>query len=175
VDSLRGRLLVAAPSLFDPNFRRTVVLVVEHSDDGAAGLVLNRPSETRVAEAVPELEPIEDGDELVYVGGPVEPAAVVVLAELDDPDDATMNVLGDIGFVSVESRLESMRRRRVFAGYAGWGGGQLEGELEREDWLVEEAVPDDVFADGDLWGEVLRRKGGIFELIARMPLDPSMN
>jgi putative transcriptional regulator len=176
VDSLQGRLLVASPSLFDPNFRRAVVLIVEHTDDGAAGLILNRPSETRVADAVPELDSrAADDAEVMYVGGPVEPGAVVVLAELDEPDEAAMRVLGDIGFISVEEEPDSVRRRRVFAGYAGWGGGQLEDELAREDWLVEEAEPDDVFSDGDLWGDVLRRKGGVFELIARMPDDPSLN
>jgi putative transcriptional regulator len=173
VDSLQGKLLVAAPSLFDPNFRRSVVLIVEHGDEGAAGLVLNRPSETRVAEAVPELD--SAAEEVVYVGGPVEPAAVVVLAELDDPDEAAMQVLDAVGFVSVDSDADAILRRKVFAGYAGWSGGQLEAELEREDWLVEPAQPDDVFADGDLWGDVLRRKGGVFELVARMPHDPSLN
>jgi putative transcriptional regulator len=175
VDSLQGRLLIASPSLFDPNFRRTVVLIVEHSEEGAAGLVLNRPSETRVTDAVPELDSTAADEEWVYLGGPVEPGAVVVLAELDDPDEAAIRVVGDIGFVSVDDEPDSARRRRVFAGYAGWGGGQLEEELEREDWLVEEPRPDDVFSVGDLWGDVLRRKGGVFELVARMPDDPSLN
>ncbi len=179
VDSLQGQLLIASPSLYDPNFRRTVVLVTEHGEHGAAGLVLNRPSETPVDEVVPQLDWLAEPGELVYVGGPVEQSAVLVLAEFEDPDDSPVPVFADLGFVALddESDAAPVRRRRVFAGYAGWGGGQLESELERDDWILEPALPDDVFAaDADrLWSTVLRRKGGVFELVARMPEDPSVN
>ena len=85
MESLRGHLLVAAPDLLDPNFRRTVVLVGEHGEEGAMGIVLNRPSEVTVDEAVPALTEIVDGDDLVHVGGPVQPQAIVVLGEFDEP------------------------------------------------------------------------------------------
>lgn len=178
MESLQGQLLVASPSLLDPNFRRTVVLVTEHGEHGAAGLVLNRPSEAAVEDVVPQLEWLAEPDELVFVGGPVEQNAVLVLAEFDDAADSPVPVFGDLGFVALDGPIEvPVRRKRIFAGYAGWGGGQLEAELARDDWIVEPARPDDVFEPDveELWRTVLRRKGGVFALVARMPEDPSVN
>ena len=177
---LQGQLLIASPGLLDPNFRRTVVLVTEHNEEGAAGLVLNRPSPTAVAEVVPQLELLVEDGEQVWVGGPVQPNAVLVLGEFLDPDDAAVPLFGALGFPSLdepEDVVPMTTRRRVFAGYAGWGSGQLEDELGREDWIVEPALPDDAFTEtpDELWGDVLRRKGGIYELVARMPEDPSVN
>jgi putative transcriptional regulator len=180
--SLRGALLVAAPSLLDPNFQRTVVLVTEHTDEGAMGLVLNRPTETTVEEAAPELSTLTGPAERVHQGGPVQPRAVVVLAEFLDPDEAAHVVLGDIGFVRADADLEQAGtetlRGRVYAGYAGWGPGQLESELEDEGWIVvEHPLPDELFSPGpdELWHDVLERQGGHLALIARMPVDPSLN
>ena len=180
MDTLQGQLLIASPGLLDPNFRRTVVLVTEHNEEGAAGLVLNRPSPTEVSEVVPLLEPLVDDGEQVWVGGPVQPNAVLVLGEFLDPDDAAVPLFGSLGFPSLDEPDEVVpmtTRRRVFAGYAGWGSGQLEDELAREDWIVEPALPDDAFTEApeELWRDVLRRKGGIYELVARMPEDPSVN
>jgi putative transcriptional regulator len=180
VESFRGHLLVASPALLDPNFRRTVVLVTEHTEDGAAGLVLNRPSPVDVAGAVPQLEPCVDDGEPVWVGGPVQPEAVLVLGEFVDPDDAAVPLFGALGFPSLadpDEIVPATTRRRVFAGYAGWGVGQLEAEVADEDWILEPALPDDAFTDDpeELWRDVLRRKGGIYELVARMPEDPRVN
>jgi len=180
VESLKGQLLVAGPALLDPNFRRTVVLVGEHSEDGALGLVLNRSSETTVDEAVPELAAIVDGLERVHVGGPMQPSAIVVLADFAEPDRAESLVLGSVGFLPSEvdaDELGELKRARVFVGYAGWGPGQLDDELEEGSWIVEPALADDVFtADPkELWSAVLRRKGGPFGVLALMPLDPSLN
>jgi putative transcriptional regulator len=180
MDTLQGQLLIASPSLLDSNFRRTVVLVTEHTDEGAAGLVLNRPSPSSVSELVPELEPLVEDDEQVWLGGPVQTNAVLVLGEFVDPDDAAVPLFGSLGFPSLEEPDEvvpATTRRRVFAGYAGWGAGQLESELGREDWIIEPARPDDAFTDApdELWADVLRRKGGIYELVARIPDDPSVN
>ena len=181
VESLRGHLLVAAPSLLDPNFHRAVVLIGEHGDEGAMGVVLNRRSEVTVDEAVPTLAEIVDGEELVHVGGPVQPHSVVVLGEFEDPEQAGVLVFGTVGFLPVEiedgPEHSELARARVFAGYAGWGPGQLEGELAESSWIVEPAQPDDVFT-GDpeaLWSIVLRRKGGSFKLLSTMPADPSLN
>ena len=181
MESIAGQLLIASPAILDPNFRRTVVFVTAHTDDGAVGLILNRPSETTVGEAVPQLESLTARDEPVFVGGPVNPDGVAMLAEFDDPDDAGVWVVDDIGYVALDDALASgpppLGRVRVFAGVAGWGEAQLEGELERDDWFVEPADANDVFTDDPdgLWSSVLRRKGGQFELVSRMPFDPSLN
>jgi putative transcriptional regulator len=181
VESLKGQLLIASATLLDPNFKQTVVLVAEHGEEGAMGLVLNRPSETSVAEAVPHLEGLGGENALVFVGGPVETAAVVVLAEFDDPDNAASLVFGDVGFVPADADTSVLagatRRARIFAGYAGWAAGQLEAELEEEAWILEPALVEDVFsADAEqLWPAVLRRKGGAFRVLAMMPSDPSLN
>jgi len=174
-ESLRGQLLVAAPVLSDPNFRRTVVLIAEHGDEGAMGLVLNRPTETSVADAVPELSAIAGDEEPIYVGGPVSTGSVLAVAELDDPGDASELLFGAIGFVQ-EPDVQVVRGR-IFLGYAGWSAGQLESELEEESWLVLPAEPDDLFCDDPdgLWSSVLRRQGGPYALLSLMPPDPSLN
>ena len=150
MDSLRGRLLIASPVLVDPNFHRTVVLIAEHTEDGAMGLVLNRPAETLVADAVPDLTDLADSGAPVYVGGPVASDSVIVLAEFDEPSLAGVLLDGDLGFVGsggedLGAVAGGVRRARVFAGHAGWGPGQLEGELEEESSIVEPAA-----ARGDL-------------------------
>ncbi len=149
-ESLAGQLLLASPALLDPNFRRTVVLIGVHNQEGALGVVLNRPSTVTVGEAVPQLQAAIAEQEPVYVGGPVQPASVVVLAEFLDPEPAGMLVLGRIGFPAADADL---------------------------DWIAHNALPEDVFTDlpGELWSAVLTRKGGSYALIARMPLDPSVN
>lgn len=181
VDSARGHLLIAGPTLLDPNFWRTVVLVVEHTEEGALGLVLNRPSETSVGDAVPQLEELVDLTEPLFVGGPVQPSAVMVLAEFEDATDAALLAFGDVGVLGVASSPEEIsagvRTGRAFVGHAGWGPGQLDDELERGDWILEPAQSEDAFSADpqELWAEVLTRKGGSYALIARMPPDPSMN
>jgi putative transcriptional regulator len=180
VESLEGQLLVASPSLLDPNFHRTVVLVTEHNDEGAAGLVINRRSPAAVSELVPQLEVLVDDGEQVWFGGPVQPNGVLVLGEFLDPDDAAIPLFGALGFPALDEPDDVVAvtsRRRVFAGYAGWGAGQLEEELDRDDWFLEPALPDDPFTDAPeaLWSDVLRRKGGIYELVSRIPEDPSVN
>lgn len=180
-ESLAGQLLLASPALLDPNFRRTVVLIGVHNGEGALGVVLNRPSAVTVGEAVPALQAAVDEQEPVYVGGPVQPASVVLLAEFLDPAPAGMLVVGRIGFPAADADIEQLAtataRRRVYAGFAGWGEGQLDAEVHQGDWIAHSALPEDVFTDvpGDLWSAVLTRKGGSYALMARMPLDPSVN
>jgi len=179
VISLQGKLLVSSPSLVDPNFRKTVVLVAHHDDDGAMGLVLSRPSDIAAADAVPLLEGLPGSADPVFVGGPVQPEAFMVLAEFDDVDEAAAPIMNDLGFMPADTEPDdlSIKRMRLFAGYSGWGAGQLEAELAEPSWIVVDAEPDDAFADdGDgLWGLVLARKGGEYALLARMPPDPSLN
>ena len=181
MESLKGQLLVASADLHDPNFHRTVVLVTEHAEDGALGVVLNRPAEATVVQAVPGLAPLVTDDSPVYVGGPVDQESLIVLAEFEDPDDAAAIVFDDVGFVPGDADIEltaaALRRARVYAGYAGWAAGQLEAELEAEGWIVEPARPEDVFGADPfaLWKRVLSRKGGPYAFLATIPPDPSLN
>jgi putative transcriptional regulator len=180
-ESLAGQLLLASPALRDPNFSRTVVLIGVHSQEGAMGVVLNRPSAVTVSQAVPQLESAVDESEPVYLGGPVQPGSIVFLAEFLDPAPAGLLVLGRIGFpapdAGIDELTEATGRRRVFAGYAGWGEGQLDTEVEQGDWIAQAALPEDVFTDApeQLWSAALKRKGGGYALLARMPADPSVN
>jgi putative transcriptional regulator len=173
-DTLRGHLLIAAPSLFD-YFRRTVVLVIEHTGDGAMGVVLNRESEAAVAAVVPVLADLARDEDRVRVGGPVSPESVVALGDFEDPDEAGTQVVGTIGVLDPDRPHTSLRRLRVFAGYAGWAAGQLDAEVEQGAWIVEAAEPDDPFRDDDLWTAALARKGGTYAVLATMPADPSLN
>jgi putative transcriptional regulator len=179
--SLRGQLLVAGPGLLDPNFRRTVVLLGEHGEEGAMGLVLNRASTVTVGNAVPPIADLVGEGALVHVGGPVQPQAVVVLADFVEPHRAGALVLDTIGFLPGDiddpTELGELRDARVFAGYAGWGAGQLEDELDEQSWVVLPARVSDVFttAPERLWAEVLRRNGGGLAVLALLPEDPHVN
>jgi putative transcriptional regulator len=178
----RGRLLVAAPSLVDPSFRRAVVLMLEHSPEGALGLVLNRPTPLVAREALPaRIAAALAEDERVHEGGPVQPDAVIMLADFEDPAEAASIAFGSVGILDpaldAEEGLTGVRAVRAFGGYAGWGAGQLEEEIQQEAWIDVPGTVDDVFthAPGELWGRVLKRKGGPYRLIARMPENPSLN
>jgi putative transcriptional regulator len=173
-ESLRGQLLIATPSLFD-HFRRSVVLLIDHTEEGAMGVMLGRPSEASVADAVPALADLAGEDTIVHLGGPVSPESVVVVADFEDPDEAGVRIVATVGTLDPEHLDVRVRRLRVYAGYAGWGPGQLEAEIEAEAWIIEPASPEDAFADGDVWATTLQRKGGKYALLATMPVDPSQN
>jgi putative transcriptional regulator len=144
--SVRGKLLIAAPSLFD-YFRRTVVLVLEHTPEGAMGVVLGRETETRVADVVPQLADLPGADDRVYLGGPVSPESVVALGDFDEPEEAGLQIVGSLGTLDPDCANQSLRRLRVFAGYAGWAPGQLDDELEEDAWIVQAAEPADPSLD----------------------------
>lgn len=180
MQSLKGQLLVSGGALFDPNFRHTVVLVGEHNTEGALGVVLNRPTLSKVEEAVPLLAPLVAPGEMLFQGGPVQPDQPVLLADFLDPELADLLVLGSIGFLVGDVSEESsagIRRARVFAGYSGWGPGQLEAEMEGGAWILEPALEEDVFTldPESLWSRVLERKGGDYRRLATMPFDPTVN
>ena len=180
VQPLTGHLLIAGATLFDPRFRRTVVLIGHHDEEGAVGVVLNRALAISVRESVPPLGDLVEPDEPLYEGGPVQADSVVVVADFADPSQADIIALGSIGFLPPETDeavLTAIRRARVYAGYAGWGAGQLETELAEESWIVEPALPQDVFHPRPerLWNDVLERMGREFDLLRLMPDDPSMN
>lgn len=172
--SLTGKLLIASPQMGDW-FQRAVVLVVEHAEEGAFGLVLNRPSDATVGEAAPGLGELIGAEHLMHVGGPVAPDAITAIGEHLDPAASVKLVAGAAGMVDLDDPPE-LGRLRVFAGYAGWSQGQLDAEVGSEAWIVEDARPEDLFEDQEeLWSRVLRRKGGEFALLAQMPADPSLN
>ena len=179
MDSLQGKLLVSSPALHDPNFRKTVVLIAHHDEEGAMGLVLSRPSDVPAADAVPSLEHLPGARDPVFVGGPVQPEAFMVLAEFEDVGEAAAPIMGGLGFMPADSEPDdlSIVRMRLFAGYSGWGAGQLDAELAEDSWIVVDALPADAFADDpdELWRAVLHRKGGAFELMENMPFDPGLN
>jgi putative transcriptional regulator len=179
---LVGRLLVAAPPLQDPNFFRTVVLVLDHDEHGALGLVLNRPGELVASDVVPRLAPLLEDAAVLFVGGPVQQEGVIGLAEYLDP--ATVGaepVVGPVGVLDADldpdDLHEAIARVRAFQGYAGWGPGQLEGELGEEAWIVAPAHASDAFDDepSTLWRRALERLGGRYAMVARMPEDPRNN
>jgi putative transcriptional regulator len=181
---VKGRLLVANPALPDPNFHRTVVFMLEHGDGGALGVVLNRPSETAVSDPLPRCESLAAEPSVVFVGGPVEPAAAICLAEVEAAVGMHWNpVLGAVGTLDLgdgsgaEDLLGQVQRLRVFAGYAGWGPGQVEAELEAGAWFVVDALAADVLCDQPrlLWRTVLRRQGGWLASLSSFPDDPSVN
>ena len=181
-ESLRGKLLVANPALEDPNFDRTVVLVLEHHDEGAVGVILNRPSETSVEDVLPSWANVAAHPAVVFVGGPVSPGSAIGLGcgrLPPDDGDAFTAVLGDVGVLDLSKAPDDLAVDdvRVFSGYAGWGPGQLEGEIDAGGWFIVDAEPGDASASdaADLWRLVLRRQGGDLALVAMFPPDPSLN
>jgi len=177
---LTGHLLISNASLFDPNFRRTVVLIGHHDDEGAVGVVLNRPLDVTVDEAVPPLAELVDDDEALFEGGPVQPDGAVVLAEFTDPGLAGVVAFGSVGFLPDEvddADRGAIVQARIFAGYSGWGPGQLEAELAEDAWLLTPATTADVFtAEPErLWEGVISRLGPAYAMLRSMPSDPSLN
>lgn len=179
--TLQGRLLVAAPALIDPNFFRTVVLVCRHDDDGALGVVLNRPSETAVSLFLPAWEQHLTSPDVVFVGGPVQPETAVAIARLRSPAPAEgwMAIDDQLGLLDLARPAEDVELGglRVFSGYAGWSGGQLEGEIAAHDWFVVARADEDPLTahPEELWRRVLRRQPGPLAFLATFPLDPSLN
>jgi putative transcriptional regulator len=157
-----------------------VVLVGEHNADGALGIVLNRALNVTVEQVFPPLGDLVPPGDPLFQGGPVQTESPVLLAELADPELADILVFGSVGFlvgdVSPDIRPRVLRAR-VFAGYSGWGSGQLEAEMEVDSWIIEPARVEDVFTDAPdlLWSRVLERKGPEYKRLSRMPYDPSMN
>ncbi len=183
-NSLAGRLLVATPKLLDPNFHRTVVLLCLHDEHGAFGLVLNRPLEaTVVADVVPAWSEHVSAPAVVFVGGPVETNAAMALGRSKTGADREgwTCLTGTTGLVNLDrdpdDLMDDLEAVRVFAGYAGWGAEQLEGEIREDAWFVVEAEPGDAFTSDPehLWSAVLKRQPGKLAMFAFAPADPSVN
>jgi len=182
--SLTGQLLVATPSLRDPNFERTVVLLVAHEEGGALGVVLNRATEVPVSEVLGAWGALARDPAVIFEGGPVQPESAICLARARSGTGTLRGfnrVSGVIGTVDLSGDPETLRDAidgvRVFAGYAGWSPGQLESEISTGSWFVFDALPGDAFVPrpDDLWPMVLRRQGGIMAAVALFPADPSFN
>ena len=182
-ETLRGRLLVATPGLRDPNFDRTIVLVLEHDPDGGLGLVLNRPSTTVLADVLPGWQPLACDPQVVFAGGPVDGNAAICLGSTRPGvvNPAVQPITPTLGVVDLDSDpallTADLAHVRVFAGYAGWGGGQLDEEVEADGWFVVDALPGDAFLQqpGQLWRVVLRRQPGRLALFSTYPEDPTHN
>lgn len=183
MQSLSGRLLVATPSTGGDVFTRSVVLMLHHSEDGAHGVVLNKPLGTDITSVLPDWQDYLSPPELLFQGGPVSLDTALGLASLpgDGQIDGVVSVFGSVGVVDLDHDAPSVggavARFRVFAGYAGWGPGQLEDELDRDAWYVVDAEIGDVFTDDpdDLWSEVLARQPGSVAWAASFPEDPRWN
>ncbi|NAZ87603.1 YqgE/AlgH family protein [Kineococcus sp. T90] len=187
--ALTGRLLLATPSLTDPNFRRAVVLVLNHDEDGALGVVVNRPLEVDVDAVLPGWQPFATAPGKLFQGGPValDSALGLVAVPGDRPDPRGVRRvfasvgLGSVGLVDLdtppEAVVDELAGLRIFAGYAGWGAGQLEAEIAEDSWFVLPAEARDAFSDDPerLWADVLRRQGGDLALVASFPADVTMN
>ena len=185
--SWSGRLLVATPELTEPTFSRTVVLLLQHgAEEGALGVVVNRPSGTALGEVLPSWAPYAAEPDLVFTGGPVQPEAAICLGlRLPGASDgpAVAALPGDPALATVDLDASpdevagGLRAVRVFAGYAGWSPGQLEDEVTAGGWWVLEGLPGDAFSTdpGTLWRQVLRRQGMPLALVSTAPEDPSLN
>jgi putative transcriptional regulator len=181
--SLKGKLLIAAPAMLEPTFARTVISVLEHNDDGALGVVINRPGDAELLDIVPPVAELASRPAVLFAGGPVEPQAAIALGvlTLDPPGGGWRPVVHPLVTVDLDSDpsllAASLRELRVFAGYSGWSAGQLENEISLGAWYVVESLPLDAFdASPDrLWSAVLRRQPWPLSAVATFPIDPTMN
>ena len=189
-EALAGRLLVATPMLGDPNFRRTVVLVVEHeTEQGTLGVVLNRPTKVPVGQVLEPWTELATDPPVVFTGGPVSPTSALALALVPGTDepvgwhplDGGAPAMTRLGLVDLDAPpgllAPAVTSLRVYAGYAGWSPGQVEAEIEEGAWYVVSAEPADAFCaePGRLWSAVLRRQDGELAYVATYPDDPSLN
>ena len=184
-DGAGGTLLVASPTLGDPNFARSVILLLDHDEDGALGVVINRPTAVGVAQVLPHWQPFTTEPGVLFQGGPVALDSALGLAAVqageEDEPLGWRRVVGPLGLVDLDTPPEilaaEMAALRIFAGYAGWGAGQLEEELAQDSWYVVPAEPGDAFSPEPerLWRAVLRRQGGELAFVSTAPDDPTMN
>lgn len=183
MEPVAGSLLVAAPTMADPNFARTIVLLLDASESGALGVVLNRPTELEVVDVLEPWADLVVGPGVLFQGGPVETDAALAVATVTADDDPVgwRRVYGSTGLVDLDAPVEilasAVSSLRIFAGYAGWGSGQLEAEIAEGAWYVVPAEVQDPFLvePERLWSQVLRRQGGQLAMLATMPSEPGLN
>lgn len=182
---LTGRLLVATPALGDPTFARSVVLLLDHDEEGALGIVINRPTPVEVGQVLPTWQQFTTSPGVLFQGGPVALDSALGLAVMpaqgDDEPLGWRRVVDGLGLVDLDTPPEVLAAEmvdlRIFAGYAGWGAGQLEAELVEGAWYVVPAEPRDAFTDDPdrLWRAVLRRQGGDLAFVSTYVEDPTVN
>lgn len=177
----RAKLLVSSPELADPNFFRTVLLMLEHNADGALGLVLNRPLHVSAADAVPDWADLLAPPGVLHSGGPVSPGSIVGLGMAPEGGHQSVSpLLGNLGVLDLHTdptNLPGISSARMFAGYSGWSAGQLEVEMAVGSWIILEAEPTDAVMGEpeDLWSTVLGRQPGLLGQMGGYPDDPSVN
>ena len=180
----KGIFLVASPGLRDPNFRQTVVLLCEHGDDGALGVVVNRPTAMMLSEAVPQIPVLEGQCHKLFAGGPVQPNQVMILFRLSQEGTEQHHIFdgvylgGDLGILErVLTRPSGAETFRAYIGYSGWGAGQLENEMQSGAWITLPADPFVVFEKDpqQIWPDIMRSLGNRYEFYADMPPDPQLN
>jgi putative transcriptional regulator len=181
----RGDLLVASPFLLDPNFRRSVVLLCDHGEDGSLGLVVNRPMKVPLGAVMERFKEHPLGEQLVHQGGPVEPGRLLGIRRGEDPEERAEPLAGDLHLlIDLEYSLDRIADGtvdggdyRFFLGYSGWGKGQLRSELGEDAWIIAKATTRLAFEvpTPELWSESLMELGGVYELFAQMPIDPEQN
>lgn len=175
--SLSGQLLISRPAVHADAFDGTITLLLEHNDEGALGLILNRPSELLVEDAFPAWAEVTSPPAVVFAGGPVERNSLIALGASSEADGDLVFGLHTIDLDLQPDAGPAVGRVRIFAGYAGWGAGQLEGEIANQAWWVVDGMVSDLF-DGEplnLWASVLRRNGGELAWFAHFPDDASLN
>ena len=188
VDDVRaffaGRLLVASPQIEEETFRRSVVLLLHHDEDGAQGVILNRPIEADIDAVLPGWKDVASSPQTVFQGGPVELNSAIGLVTVPGDEREPLGVkhlFGGLGLVDLDAPpnlvAPEVAGMRIFAGYAGWSGGQLENEILRGDWYVVDSESRDAFsmAPERLWSDVLLRQNDTLKLVASYPDDPSLN
>ena len=181
IRSLRGKLLLATPELIDSNFFRTVILVLEHSNEGAIGVVLNRQSDLYSVDVLPKWNESQGASSLLHWGGPVQEESLLGLALHEDDDNGVAtDELGRIKVLNLNPEVIDMTATldaRLYSGYAGWSAGQLDAEVSTGGWIVADANDFDPFGDKpeDLWSKVLERQNSFLSKLAQYPDDPRMN
>jgi putative transcriptional regulator len=174
MDSYAGSLLVATPSLLDPNFYRTVVLLLQHEEDGCVGVVLNRPTTEAVVDHLPEWDHLVPEPKRVNYGGPVDPAVAIGLSLATEGMPTGVPGLSLVDLSSPPGDFQ--QPVRIYSGYSGWGSDQLESEIAMGSWYVVQASPDDPFdTDEGQWRRVLRRQPGFLSVVSTFPDDASLN
>jgi putative transcriptional regulator len=180
-----GSLLIASATLVDPNFARCVLLVLESNGDGSLGVILNQPSETPVGEVLDSWRDVVNPPDVFFRGGPVELNAALAVGHLtggaSDTPEGWRELTGPLGLVDLDSPPDDFLGRlnglRIYAGYSGWGAGQLDDEIDEGSWHVVPAQRSDLFSENPdrLWAEILRRQPPPLSMLATLPEDATLN